>query len=90
MKDEDYEKRSRIPHPSSIEAPRLILFVLRLVALLNHLAPAVAAAALADAMCAHQLIALRACHQRRRVEALMLAAVAAAVARNFCLWYGTH
>jgi hypothetical protein len=41
-------------------------------------------------MRAHQLVALWAQHQRRCIEALMLAAVATAVARNFCLWYGTH
>ena len=67
-----------------------MLFILRLVALLDHLATAVAATALADAMRAHQLVALRAGHQCRRVEALMLAAVATAVARNFGLWYGAH
>jgi len=67
-----------------------MLLILRRTALLNHLSPAVAAAALADTMRAHQLVALLAYHQRRRVEALMLAAIATAVARNFCLWYGTH
>jgi hypothetical protein len=39
---------------------------------------------------AHQLAALLAGHQRRRSQALVLAPVAAAVARDFGLWYGTH
>lgn len=67
-----------------------MLFILRLATLLDHLAAAVGTAALANAMRAHELVALRANHQRRRVEALVLAAVAPAVARNFRLWYGTH
>jgi hypothetical protein len=39
---------------------------------------------------AHQLAALRAWHQRWCGEPLVLAAIAAAVARNFGFWYGTH
>jgi hypothetical protein len=57
-----------------------MLLVLRLAALLNHLSAAVGPTALADAVRAHQLVALRADHQRRRVKALVLAAVATAVA----------
>ena len=57
-----------------------MLFALRLAALLDHLAATVAPTAFADAMRAHELAALRAQHQRRRVQALMLAAVATAVA----------
>jgi len=57
-----------------------MLLILRLAALLDHLAAAVRATALADPMRAHQLAALRADNQRRRVEALVLAAVATAVA----------
>jgi hypothetical protein len=81
-----------IPHPSSRISRGAVphLFCLRLVALLDHLAPTVATAALADAMSTHQLVALRADHQRRRIQALMLSPVATAMARNFCLWYGTH
>ena len=60
-----------------------MLLILRLVVLLDHLAPAVAPTALADTMRAHQLVARRAGHQRWRVEALVLAAIATAVARNF-------
>jgi hypothetical protein len=67
-----------------------MLFILRLATLLDHLAATVGTAALTNAMRAHQLVALWADHQRRRVEALVLAAVAPPVARNFCLWYGTH
>lgn len=82
-----------IVHPPSRaigEAPGLTLFVLGLAALLDYLAPTVAAAILADIVRAHQLVTLRAQHQRWRIEALVLAAVATAVARNFRLWYGTH
>jgi hypothetical protein len=67
-----------------------MLLVLRLVAHLDHLAPAVCPAALADVVRAHQLATLRAWHQGRRGEPLVLAPVAAAVARNFGFWYGTH
>jgi hypothetical protein len=67
-----------------------MLLILRLVGLLDHLASAVAPTVLTDPMRAHQLIAGRAGHERRRIQALMLAAVATAVARNFCLWCGTH
>ena len=67
-----------------------MLLVLRLVTHLDHLAPAVGSAALADVMRAHQLAALRARHQGRRGEPLVLAAIAAAVARNFGFWYCTH
>ena len=72
-----------------VEAPAP-LFILRLVTHLNHLAPTVGSAALADMMRAHQLAALRARHQGRGGEPLMLAAIAAAVTRNFGFWYGTH
>jgi hypothetical protein len=41
-------------------------------------------------MRAHQLVALRTHHQRGRVQALVLAAIATAVTRNFGLWYGAH
>ena len=57
-----------------------MLFVLRAAADLDHLAPAVGSAAFAHTMRAHQLAALRADHQRRRVDPLVLAAIAAAVA----------
>jgi len=67
-----------------------MLLVLPLVADLDNLAPTVCPAAFADVVRAHQLAALRAWHQGRRGEALMLAPVAAAVARNFGFWYGTH
>jgi len=67
-----------------------MLFALRLAALLNDLATAVAPTTFADAVRAHQFAALRAHHQSRRIQALMLAAVATAVARNFRLWYGAH
>jgi len=85
MKDTD--------HPSSFGASRpitLALFILRSIADLNHLTPAIAATALADVMGAHQLAARLAGHERRRGEPLMLAPVAAAMARNFRFWYGTH
>ena len=67
-----------------------MLLVLRLITHLDHLAPAVGSTALADVMRAHQLAALRAWHQGWRSEPLVLAAIAAAVARNFGFWYGTH
>jgi hypothetical protein len=67
-----------------------MLLILRLVGLLDHLATTVAPAALTDPMRAHQLVAGWARHERRRIQALMLAAVATAVARNFCFWCGTH
>jgi hypothetical protein len=67
-----------------------MLFVLRLVAHLDHLAPAIRPTAFADVMRAHQLAALRAWHEGRRGEPLVLTPIAAAVARNFSFWYGTH
>ena len=67
-----------------------MLFVLRLAALLDHLAATVGPTAFADPMRAHQLAALRAHHQRGRIQALMLATVATAVARNFRFWCGAH
>ena len=67
-----------------------MLLVLRLIAHLDHLAPTVCPAAFADVVRAHQLTALRARHQGWRGEPLVLAPVAAAVARNFGFWYGTH
>ena len=67
-----------------------MLLILRLATQLDHLAAAVGSAALAHAVRAHQLAALAANHQRRRIQALVLAAIAAAMARDFCLWYGTH
>jgi hypothetical protein len=67
-----------------------MLLILRRTALLDHLAPTVAATALADVVCAHQLIAGCAWNQCRRIQALVLAAVATAVAGNFCFWCGTH
>jgi hypothetical protein len=86
-----------VEHPSSffiLHSPRrgtcLPLFVLRLITHLDHLAPAIGSTALADVMRAHELAALRARHQGRRGEPLVLAAIAAAVARNFGFWYGTH
>jgi len=57
-----------------------MLLILRLATLLDHLTPTIAATALADAMRAHQLITRRARNQGRRVEALVLAAIATAVA----------
>jgi hypothetical protein len=57
-----------------------MLLILRCAALLDHLTPTIAAAELADAMRAHQLMACRARNQCRRVEALVLAAIATAVA----------
>jgi hypothetical protein len=72
------------------EAFSLMLFALRLAALLDHLAATVASTAFAHAMRAHKLAALRAHHQHRGIQALVLAAVATAVARNFRLWYGAH
>jgi hypothetical protein len=80
----------RYLHPSQDEAAGLILLILRLATQLDHLAAAVGSAALAHAVRAHQLAALAANHQRRRIQALVLAAIAAAMARDFCLWYGTH
>jgi len=41
-------------------------------------------------MCAHELVTCGAWNQCRRIQALMLAAIATAVARNFCFWCGTH
>ena len=73
-------RASGISHPSRVEAPRPILFILRLATLLDHLTPTIAATALADAMRAHELIARRARNQCRRVEALVLAAIATPVA----------
>ena len=72
------------------KAPCLILLVLRWFFDLDHLAAPVGAAVLADMMRAHQLAALLARDQRRQIEPLVLAAVATAVARNFCFWCGTH
>jgi hypothetical protein len=57
-----------------------MLLILRRTTLLDYLTPTIAAAALADAMSTHQLIACRARNQCRRVEALVLAAIATAVA----------
>ena len=57
-----------------------MLYGLRLAALLDYLAATVAPAGLADPVRAHELVALRAEHQRRRVQSQMLAAVATAVA----------
>jgi hypothetical protein len=57
-----------------------MLLVLRLVAHLDHLAPAVRPTALADVMRAHQLAALRAWHQGWRGKPLVLATIAATVA----------
>jgi hypothetical protein len=57
-----------------------MLFVLRLVAHLDHLAPAVRSTAFADVMRAHQLAALRARHQGWCGKPLVLTAVATAVA----------
>jgi len=74
---------SSIPHRSSlggVEAPRPMLLILRRASLLDDLAPTIAATALADTMRAHQLITRRAGDQCRRIQALMLAAVATAVA----------
>jgi hypothetical protein len=81
---------SFILHPSMSRGGRLMLLTFRLIAHFNHLTAAVTPTAFADVMRAHQLAALQTGHQRWRVEALMLAPVAATVARNFCLWYGTH
>jgi hypothetical protein len=67
-----------------------MLLILRLAGLLDHLATAVAATAFADTVRAHQLVAGRAWNKRRRIQALVLAAVATAVARNFCFRCGTH
>jgi hypothetical protein len=67
-----------------------MLLILRLAGLLDHLAPTVAATVLANMMRAHQLIARCAGNQRRRIQALVLAAVATAMAGNFCFWCGTH
>lgn len=67
-----------------------MLLVLRLATLLDHLAAAIGPTAFADTVRAHQLVALRAYHQRRRIQALVLAAVATAVARNFGFWCSTH
>jgi hypothetical protein len=78
------------PANNPSEAQRLTLLGLRLVCDLDHLAPTVGSAAFADMVRAHQLAALLAGHQRRRSQALVLAPVAAAVARDFGLWYGTH
>jgi hypothetical protein len=57
-----------------------MLLILRLVGLLDDLAAAVASTAFTDAMRAHQLVAGLAGHQRWRVQALVLAAIATAVA----------
>ena len=57
-----------------------MLLILRLATLLDHLTPTIASTKLADAMRAHQLIARRAWNQRRRIKALVLAAIATAVA----------
>jgi hypothetical protein len=57
-----------------------MLLILRRATLLDYLTPTIAATALADTMRAHQLIACRARNQCRRVEALMLAAIAPPVA----------
>ena len=84
---------SFIALPSSlqgIEAPRLMLLILRLVGLFDHLAHAIAATVLAHAVRAHQLMTGRAGNERRRFQAEMLAAVATAVARNLGFWCGTH
>ena len=57
-----------------------MLLILRLATLLDHLTPTVATAVLADVMRAHQLIACRTGNQRRRIETLVLAAIATPVA----------
>jgi hypothetical protein len=67
-----------------------MLLILRLVTHLDYLAPAVGPTALADVMRAHELVALRAWHQGRRSQPLVLAPVATAVARYFGFWCGTH
>ena len=57
-----------------------MLLVLRLASLLDNLAATIAATILANVMRAHQLITRRAGDQRWRIQALMLAAIATAVA----------
>ena len=57
-----------------------MLLILRLVALLDYLTPAIAATALANAVSAHQLLAGLARDQCRRIQALVLATIASAVA----------
>jgi hypothetical protein len=57
-----------------------MLLILRRTALLDHLTPTIAAAKLADAMRTHQLIACRTRNQCRRIQALVLAAIATAMA----------
>jgi hypothetical protein len=82
--------RFRYLHPSQEEAARLMLLILRLGAQLDHLAPTIGSTALAHPVRAHQLATLAAKHQRWCIQALVLAAIAAAVTRDFCFWYGTH
>jgi hypothetical protein len=57
-----------------------MLLILRRTALLDHLTPTIAATELADVMRAHQLAARRARNQCRRIEALVLAAIATPMA----------
>jgi hypothetical protein len=60
-----------------------VLLLSRRVADLDHLAVAVRAAVLADAVRLPQLAALRACDKRWRLKPLMPAAIATAVAGYF-------
>jgi hypothetical protein len=57
-----------------------MLLILRRATLLDHLTPTIAATELADTMRTHQLIACRTRNQCRRIEALVLAAIATPVA----------
>jgi hypothetical protein len=67
------------------------LIVIRVLAAnLDHLAVTICSAILAHVVGAMRLPALLAWHQRWPFKRKMAAAVATAVARNFCLWYGTH
>ena len=67
-----------------------MLLVLPLIAYLDNLAPTVCPAAFADVVRAHKLATLRAWHQGRHREPLVLTPVAAAMARDFSFWYSTH
>jgi hypothetical protein len=97
LKNEKMKNEEGVDHPSSffiLHSPCrgtcLSLIVVRLITHLDHLAPAIRSTALADVMRAHKLATLRAWHQGWRSEPLVLAAIAAAMARNFGFWCGTH
>jgi len=76
-----------VNNPSESIAVRLAFSVLLL---LDDLATLVGAALLADAVSAHQAIAVRAGDKCWHRDSLMLAAIAASMSRNLIFWQSSH